>query len=186
MHACTSYGRYLPPRARVISDILFRMGNQTDERTSWVGAQLSFIRASPVSKPRPNHPPVHNVPSSLIYPTFPLPFPSSSPPLPPVIALATSLDAVTMALHPISSGSRFQNGQASLRERQGIDADLSIINQPDVYRHHYFHDVYWSSATSPICYSQLIGALMNTLMNASYFFRIIGIRGRELSQEVAL
>lgn len=42
-----------------------------------MGAQLSFIRASPVSKPRPNHPLVHNVPSSLIYPTFPLPFPLS-------------------------------------------------------------------------------------------------------------
>lgn len=178
MHACTSYGRYLPPRARVISDILFRMGNQTDERTSWVGAQLSFIRASPVSKPRPNHPPVHNVPSSLIYPTFPLPH---------LLLLLSLLSqrpsmAVTMALHPISSGSRFQNGQVSLRERQGIDADLSIINQLDVYGHHCFHDVYWSSATSPICYSQLIGALMNTLMNASYFFRIAGIPDRKLSQ----
>lgn len=178
MHACTSYGRYLPPRARVISDILFRMGNQTDERTSWVGAQLSFIRASPVSKPRPNHPPrpQRSLLSHLPY------FPPSSPPPPPVIALATSLDAVTMALHPISSGSRFQNGQVSLRERQGIDADLSIINQLDVYGHHCFHDVYWSSATSPICYSQLIGALMNTLMNASYFFRIAGILDRKLSQ----
>lgn len=104
-----------------------------------MGAQLSFIRASPVSKPRPNHPPPRPQRSLLSHLPY---FPPSSPPPPPVIALATSLDAVTMALHPISSGSRFQNGQVSLRERQGIDADLSIINQLDVYGHHCFHDVY--------------------------------------------
>jgi len=68
-----------------------------------------------------------------------------------------------MALHPISSGSieRFQNGQVSSRGWQEIEVgkrgDLSIVNQRDVYGQRFsycFRDVYWSSATSTICYAR--------------------------------
>lgn len=156
-------------------------------RTSWVGAQLSFIRASPVSLNPVQITPVHNVPPSLIYPYYFSPL---------LLFLSSSSschcfrnvprrchDGVTSNILWLSIG-RFENGQVSLRERQGSDAAYRFIDYKstrtfttNAIRPSLFPRRLWSDATSPICYSQLIEILMNTLMSASDFFRITAIEG---------
>lgn len=159
---------------------------QMRELVEWELSSLSLGQA-PSLNPVQIIPPVHNVPSSL-YPTL---SPSLSP-LPHLLLLVLSChcsrnvprcchDGVTSNILWLSIPKWTDFIERMARNRCRFIDYKSVRN----LRSTLFPRRLLKQRDVPdVCYSQLIGALMNTLMNASDFFWIKSIRDRELSQDV--